>query len=382
MEAKTKKRLIIVGVIVAVIALLVLLAFVLPGSKDTVANLGTSEPFIEDSYQAYLDENGFDGTFAASTVNVDMANFAADEEAEARLEADGVTIGERGNITWTFDVAEAGFYNLKFKYYSVDGTNATPQRSLRIDDEYLFDGMKQISFQRVWLNNDGPIQEKNGSEIRPTAKEIYNENGYEFFYSDENYRSLEPYVFYFGEGTHTLTLEEAKEPVKISAITLCKAEDTITYEEYLQKNKGEAYAGENLVGQAERTEGIVTKITKSSPSIGMSSDYSSSYTVPYHHWNVLLNTLGGTSWQTPGDKVEWTVEVPEAGYYQLSFRARQSTNRGVKSYRRIKINGEVPFEEAKKVGFDFSGSFQNYVVSKDGEPVLFYLNKGENTISL
>lgn len=381
MEAKTKKRLIVAGVVVAVIVLLIILAFVLPGSKDTVANLGVSEAYVEEGYQEYLDDNGFDGTLADAVVEVDMANFEA-EGMEAEVDSKGVTLGERGDITWSFNVPQAGFYNLKFKYYSVDGTNATPERSLRIDGEILFDGMKQISFPRTWLNNDGPIEEKNGSEIRPTATEVFNEDGYEFFYSDENYRSLEPYVFYLDEGEHTLTLIESKEAVKIGSITFCKAEENITYEEYKNQNLGPVYAGENLVGQAERTEGIVTKILKSSPSIGMSSDYSSSYTVPYHHWNVLLNTLGGTSWQTPGDQVEWTVEVPEAGYYQLSFRARQSTNRGVKSFRQLKINGEVPFEEAKKIGFDFSGSFQNYVIADDGEPILFYLNEGENTIAL
>lgn len=384
MEAKTKKRLIILGVIIAVIALLVLLAFVLPGSKDTVANFGVSGRFQDESYQAYLEDNGYDETRPgpSAPVEVAMANFTADPEANAVQDAKGVTIGERGNITWTFDVANAGFYNIKFKYYSVPGTNATPQRSVQIDGETLFDGMKQISFQREWLNNDGEIANRNGNEIRPNATEIYDPDGYEFFYSDENYRSLEPYAFYFSAGPHTLTLVEAKEPVEIAGITLCQAEEPPTYEEYLAQNPGATYAGENLTGQAERTDDVVTAIIKSSPSIGMSSDYSSSNTVPYHHWNVLLNTLGGTSWQTAGDRVVWVVNVPESGYYQLSFRGRQSTNRGVKSYRRLTINGEVPFEEAKKVGFDFSGSFQNYVVANNEGPALFYLNAGENRIGL
>lgn len=393
MEAKTKKRLIVIGVIVAVIALLIILAFVLPGSKDTVATIGVSDPFVEETYQNYLDDNGFDGTYAAGTVEVGMENFTA-EGMEAKVDAEGVTLGDRGNITWSFDVPEAGFYNLKFKYYSVDGTNATPERSLQIDGKTLFDGMKQLSFPRSWLNNEGEIEQKNGSDVRPKAKEIFEENGKEFFYSDQNYRSLEPYAFYLSEGAHTITVLEAKESVKISGITFCKAEDTITYEEYKKQHEGApVYSGEALVGQAERSgdfkydgkevKNAVTKIVKSSPSIGMSSDYSSSYTVPYHHWNVLLNTLGGTSWQTPGDKVEWTVQVPEEGFYELSFRGRQSTNRGVKSFRRLMVNGKVPFEEAKKVGFDFSGAFQNYVVSDgEGKPILIYLNKGENTIAM
>ncbi len=391
MEAKTKKRLIVVGVIVAVILLLIVLAFVLPGSKDTTANLGVSDEYVEEDYQEYLDDNGWvDGedNYAKSTVDVDLTNYTT-EDMDVEVDSDGVTLAERGDITWTFNVPESGFYNLKFKYYSVDGTNATPERSMKIDDKTLFDGMKQISFARTWLNNEGEIEEKNGSEIRPTAKEVLtDDNGnpleHEFFYSDVNYRMLNPYAFYFEEGEHTLSLIEAKEAVKISGIELCEAPSAVSYEKYLAEHSGAAvYAGENLTGQAERTDDVVTKILKSSSSIGMTSDYSSSYTVPYHHWHVLLNTLGGTNWQTPGDKVEWTVNVPEAGLYQLSFRGRQATNRGVKSYRRLMINGELPFEEAKKIGFDFSGSFQNYVlVDNENEPLMLYLNKGENTIAL
>lgn len=382
MEAKTKKRLTVIGIIAVIVALIVVLAFVLPGSKDTVANLGLSEEFVEESYQDYLDKNGYDGKISDQVVEVDVATFEA-EGMEATVDEKGVTLGERGDITWSFNVPEAGFYNLKFKYYSVDGTNATPQRSLLIDGETYFDGMKQISFQRVWRNSAGAIESKRGDEIRPTAVEVYDENGIEFFYSDENYRSLDPYVFFFDEGEHTISLLEAKEAVKIGEITLCKAQKAVSYEEYLAQHENDSvYDGENLVGQAERMEGITTDVRKSSPSIGMTSDYSSSYTEPYHHWHVLLNTLGGTNWQTPGDKVEWEVEVPKAGMYQLSFRGRQSTNRGVKSFRRLKVNGVLPFEEAKKVGFDFSGAFQNYVVAKDGEPVLIYLNEGKNTISL
>ncbi len=387
MEAKTKKRLKVLGVIVAIIAVIVLLAFVLPGSgKFTAANVGTADPFVEESYQTYLDDNGFDGSYAKSTVKVDIANYEFESEEDAtepKQDSKGLEIGEFGDVTWTFDVSESGFYNLKFKYYSVEGTTATPQRSLLIDGKTFFDGMKQVSFQRKWLNNEGEIASKNGNEIRPSATEIRDPEGEEFFYADENYRSLEPYAFYLKEGQHTISLLAAKEPVKIGAITFCKADEPVSYEEYLKQHEGAAsYSGEALTGQTERTDEVVTKIVKSSPSIGMSSDYSSSYTYPYHHWYVLLNTLGGTSWQTPGDKVEWTVNVPEDGYYQLSFRGRQSTNRGVKSYRRIMVNGEVPFEEAKKVGFDFSGSFQNYVICNDGEPLMFYLNKGENTIAM
>ncbi len=413
-QVKKKKniKLIVLVSLLAVCLILVGLALVLPGNSDTTANAGVQGEFLDSSYAEYLDSVGYGSETAISSdvVTVDVTKYSTsteDEEdvvEEATEDATGVVentadvevlnvdeniakvvdgsvvISERGNVTWEFDVSAEGYYNLKFNYTSVDGTTSNPQRTLLIDGEQLFDGMRQVDFKRIWDN--GAITSKGGDEIRPTAIEVF--EPVEIFVSDTNMRTLSPYVFYLSEGTHTLTLEENREPVQINAISFEKAPVEPTYEEYLALHSdANAYAGENMVMQAERYEGGTVKITKSSPSIGVSTDYSSSYTVPYHHWNQLLNIVGGSNWATAGDSITWTIEVPEDGFYQIAPRARQNTNRGVKSFRRVKINGEVPFAEANKIGFDYATSFNNYVISdSEGNALLFYLNAGENTITM
>lgn len=369
--------------IIAVIALMVLLAFILPGSSDSVANTGNMSAFMADDYEEYLSKNGYSGVMARSEVLVDITNYETDEEMVATLENDGVVTDEKGSITFKVDVAEEGFYNIKIDYYPVKGTNANPQRALKIDGEQYFKGMSQVVFPRIWNNSDTiGIESKNGNEIRPSAVEEY--MWLSTYVSDSQRRDQEPYKFYFTQGEHTITFESVKEPLKIGKITLTAAKPPVSYEEYINKHKdAKVYDGVNLVYQAERTdENMTLAIQKSSTNVGVTSDYSSPYTVPYHTYKIMLNTMGGSNWRTPGTFITWKINVPEDGLYRLSFRGRQNTNRGVKSYRELRINGEVPFEEAKKIGFAFSGEFQNYIISKDNEPLLFYFNKGENTISL
>ncbi len=414
MATKVKKhkkknvKLIVLASLIAVCVILVGLAFVLPGNSDTTANAGVQDEFVDSSYAEYLKSVGFgpESEISNDVVTVDITQFttssadAADEpvaedptgvveetapvitvdESIAKMNENGVAIADRGNVTWTFTVQTEGYYNLKFNYTSIDGTTSNPQRTLLIDGEQLFDGMRQVDFKRIWDN--GEITSKGGSEIRPTAIEVF--EAVEVYVADTNMRTLSPYVFFLSAGEHTLTLKQNREPVQINAISFEKAPVEPTYAEYLALHAAApVYAGENLVMQAERYEGGTVKITKSSPSIGVSTDYSSSYTVPYHHWNQLLNIVGGSNWATAGDSITWTITVPEEGFYQIAPRARQNINRGVKSFRRIKINGSVPFKEANKIGFDYATSFENCVISDaEGNPLHFYLNAGENTITM
>ena len=75
--------------------------------------------------------------------------------------------------------------------------------------------------------------------------------------------------------------------------------------------------------------------------------------------------------------------MEEEGLYPITFKGRQSLQRGVTSYRRLYINGEVPYQEMNSIGFGYSSNMVNYTIADEkGEPYLFYLKKGANTITL
>lgn len=339
--------------------------------------------YIEDSYGEYLSAQGYEGNMASSEVKVDVTTFKAIGGMEAVANGNAVATGEQGAIEWSFQVKEAGFYNISLTYIPLKGTNSKIERRLLIDHESYFKGMNQLVFNRVWDNSNGEeIMERNGNEIRPLAVEKPQLTT--VYIGDAQKRNLEPYKFYFSAGTHTITLESVKEPMEIHELTLKTAPEVRPYEEVLSewKQKYDVYSNENLTYQAERIDGNTLAIEKSSVDITMATDYSNPNTEPYHPYNIKLNAIGGPNWRTPGDYIEWKINVPEEGLYQLSFRGVQNTNRGVMSYRQLRINGEVPYREAMAVPFAFHSGFVNYIIGQDDEEYLVLLHEGENTISL
>ena len=94
------------------------------------------------------------------------------------------------------------------------------------------------------------------------------------------------------------------------------------------------------------------------------------------------NAIGGSKWSTPGDWISWTVTVPEAGFYNISLRAKQNLSRGLFSTRKVYVNGVVPFKEANNARFFYSSDWEVITIGSEDEAYLFYLEEGENTIAL
>jgi hypothetical protein len=81
------------------------------------------------------------------------------------------------------------------------------------------------------------------------------------------------------------------------------------------------------------------------------SDGSSSAIQPSSAESLLLNSIGGSKWQTSGQWLEWNVNVKQSGFYRLSLVAKQDQQAGQPSSRRLYIDGEVPFAEVDCIRF-------------------------------
>ncbi len=393
---KQKRKILILAVLA--IAVLGLGAFfALRGSRGGEKKTVQIEDFYETSYLEYLKAKGYEGVTseggsgelsgkipAGTQAVVDLSSFTTEGAMEAGWDGKGVSTSERGSITWRFDVAEPGFYNIRVTYCPLPGTGSGIERAVYLDGEICYSGMKQIVFSRRFTDENPQIAVKNDNEIRPRAMELY--EAQTTYIEDSQRRSLEPYLVYLGKGTHTLTFESTKEPMEILDITFESKEKPSSYQETMGtlSNKYEVYDGDVICCQAERVMDATTQVVRSSSSITVRNNVSDPELVPYHPYHIVYNTMGGDNWKYSGDIIEWQVEVPEEGLYHLAFKGRQGSNRGVTSYRRLRINGEVPFWEAEALPFPYSIEMQNYVLGEGSEdgPYLFYLKKGTNTISL
>lgn len=379
-----KKKLIGFGITLVVLAATGYSYKTANDSKQGIYTIGTSdrEMFYEETYAQYLEANGYKNVLSNSKVELDLTQYTASEGTRVSLDQEGIITPEQGKVTWNFKVDTPGFYNLEVGYLPLDGTNSSIERKLYIDGEIPFTGMEQVSFTRQWVNEGDEIEVRRNNEVRPNTAEYVAEQ--KVFIEDAQRRVAEPYKFYLAKGEHTLTLESIKEPMKITEVVFKSSDNLVSYNEMKDqlKETHPVYTGSLLIGQAERLEGVTKNILKSSRSIMMNSNYSSPRLEPAHPYHIVFNTMGGESWKTPGDSITWEIEVPETGLYQIAFTARQNVNRGSVSYRRLKVNGKVPFKEANSIGFPYSNDFANYIIGDEEGAYLIPLEKGINTLTL
>lgn len=382
-SGKTGKIIKISACAAAAVVVLLLVCKLIGGSTVPENNAvpGAGVTAYEESYQAYLEENGYAGTLSDQVIEIDLKKYEASAGLEAYVGEQGIVTEDNGTITWNFQVGQSGFYNLELGYLPLPGTTSDIQRKVYIDNEIPYEALSQVVINRYWADEE--IRTKNHNEIRPESYEVYSQ--VTWFLEDYQRRSNEPLVFWLEKGQHSISFEAVKEPLEYTSLTFRAREQAPAYEEVIAslRSQYKVYEGAALVGQAERREGITQDIIKSSSAINIQKNYSDSLLEPYHPYYICYNTIGAENWSQPGDSVTWNIQVEEEGLYELTFKGRQNTNRGVTSYRRLYVNGSVPYLEMQSVGFGYHTDMNHYTIAdQEGNPYLFHLKAGNNTITL
>src|SRR5690606_11949339 len=97
---------------------------------------------------------------------------------------------------------------------------------------------------------------------------------------------------------------------------------------------------------------------------------------------LKLNVIFSESWQNGGQSVTYKVNAPFDGYYELSVKYRQNLMKDIPVFRKVKIDGKVPFDLLNAYAFPFTLSFVNRTLTdEDGKPLSIYLTKGDHEIT-
>ena len=321
---------------------------------------------------------------AKQTVNVDVFAYDEDKSYGVRIQDDYygkkvVVTEDRSSITWNVDVQEEGFYNISMEYVCIPSRNVEMERILYINGEVPFSGADILSFARLWKDGGEVKFDNQGNSIRPTQIEYFDFQTVRFK-SDLGYE-VDPYRFYLKKGVNEITFESTNEPMGIVSFEFVPVQKYDSYEQYVakQKSKPEDF---NKEVEVIKVQGESSQ-SRSDPSLFARYDRSSAITEPYSVKNTVLNYIGGDSWRAPGQWIEWGFEVPETGWYNISIQARQLFQRGYVACRSVYIDGQIPMQELKSVGFPFSSDWKTIVISdKDENPINFFLTKGKHTIRL
>lgn len=187
------------------------------------------------------------------------------------------------------------------------------------------------------------VTDSTGNELRPDK--LLNDSWVEKALVDSTGYYDSPLEFYLEEGEHRLTLETVREPIAIKSIKLCTVEQPDSYEAYLEKHASASdYSGSDKIYiQAEYPTAT------SDRTIYQLNDRSSVITMPQDPALIKMNEIGGEKWQYAGQWIEYTVTVPESGFYIIVPRSKQDVYAGMYTSRKVYINGEVPRSPRRRI---------------------------------
>ncbi len=337
-----------------------------------------------DYYEKYMSH---DVAMPEILIPVDqLAKATAPYAIEADFEGcDQVLVmSDEGSLTYKFNVAKAGLYALEMKYFQLlgDGNGKDYELSVMIDGALPHNDADRFGLKRNWKDEDD-VPKRDGGD-----NELYSKQTESPKWLTESLRDPDgvfdaPAKFYLTEGEHTVTINISVGILALDAIRFYNEGEMLSYADYLAKYDALGTADVNEFFPLE-TENYVDK---SESLIQPAFDRSDPKVTPYSINKTRLNVLGGENWNSNGQRVNWTIDVAKDGYYTIGVRFRQSYVEDSVSYRKILIDGEIPYAEAAAVGFPYGIGYQYKVIStSDNEgnttPLKFYLTAGKHTFSM
>lgn len=287
---------------------------------------------------------------------------------DAVYKQDVYALDYKESVKFDIEVEETGIYEFKFDYYPLEQGIKSVEIGLKINNDYANDESRRMILDSYWrpVTNEFSVNRFN-NEVIPKQERIY-----------RWYTSELPIQFYLEAGINKVEVENLRSSMLLGTINVESPEKTVSYEEYFSN-----------IQSNSQLEGIILsheaeKITyKNSPSIRPGSNRKLSVT-PYDTYQSLLNILDGDSFNKRGRMVAWEIDVPKSGNYKITFDAMtDSSEDNYPVFRKIMIDGNLPFREMEHYRFLSSGDFRNYTLADDNnQPYLFYLEEGNHIISM
>lgn len=278
-----------------------------------------------------------------------------------------------GSVTFHVQVPEKGQYAIAIRYAMLDSASSQIERGVMINGQRPFEGSEAFLLSRQFEDAEYPFRKNEyGNDIRPQQNGVY--SALETVLMERSAKDTNPLLFSFEAGENTLTLTGVKGSVAILGITLKAPEEIPTYADYIAQYADEKPAVSVIAVEAEqilhRSSKSIQNLTFQTPNV-----------TPLEAGKKLLNAIGGDSWKSAHDYVEWRITVPETGLYCLGFNYNQGYNMALTSFRTLTVDGEVPFREAEAIGFPFKSDWGRLIPGGD-EPYMLYLTEGEHVLRL
>lgn len=337
---------------------------------------------VEERYHSILSEWEEKGITAASETEMAVlpSDFTEADPKNLLPEAKSKDYGDRvfywhnqQSFSFEIDIKEEGLYELGFDYYPLGKEVVPIEGAIQVNGSFPYYESRRIVFPADWKNEKNTFDsDRFGNDMLP--KQVASPAWKKTKSEDASGLQPEALKYHLKKGKNKITVTNLRGEMLVGKIYVSAPVPLKTYKEY-------GAEAEKAVSSLKAYE--AEKIFKKNSSYIRPEAKQDSSAVPNDPKHLLLNTLGGESWSTSGQSVSWKVDVEEEGYYHLTFKVLQNKETGGTVFRKVKIDGGIPFAEVAHYPFPFSKKWANETLgSKEGEPYLFYLKKGSHEIEL
>lgn len=292
-----------------------------------------------------------------------------------------VLFNDTDPVSFSFSVTEAGFYTLQFRYYTGTESSSAATRDIYLDGALPFRESAEVALTQFWIDAEKePQYDRNGHEIRSRQQQLSRWNT---VYAEDPTGSVSGGLqYYLSAGPHALTLVPKNGTLLLNRLIFSGAD---TVPDYATVSAANAAQNRQPVSPDanRRIEAEGADTLKSDQTLVSLNDRTSPSVQPYDVNLVRYNSIGGGQWQVVGQWLEWTVDIPESGLYQIGAHYKQNIKADAASMRELTIDGQLPFAEAASLSFPYSTRWQTGAFAgADGNAYRFYLEKGIHTIRL
>jgi ABC-type glycerol-3-phosphate transport system substrate-binding protein len=366
-------------VLVVTTAVLVLCASLVTTPAAIAANCLAQTPISQTATTDVETQAAYAGISTARPgitvveVRADTFGFAVMQDALARLYTKTSVLLEQGD-TVGFDVIvpQAGDYTLALDAV-VPATASRAIGQVSIGDMMLTDDFQRIAFPIFYRDSSTTFpKDRYGNDA--LSRQVRDVRWTTVDVRDVNFSQPYPLRVSLSAGTHRVQFTLTEGTLALGSMYLRLFMPYPDYTEYLAAQSAPEASDISLMLEAE------IPAYKNNTSVQATSSRSLTVT-PYDTYCQLLNTLGGERWITSGSAVYYRVNVPQDGLYALTFRALQNTRSNFTVFRRITVNGEVPFAQFNAVPFPFTPDWTDITLGSE-TPYRVFLRQGINELGI
>lgn len=285
-----------------------------------------------------------------------------------------VYVEQGDSVTFSVGSITAGLYYLAVDYYELSDSVQATQLGIKINGVYPFYESRTLILESEWTFDSTDFKlDRYQNEIQPGSTKTRTWNT--MILRDLKGMHAGYYEFYL-KTDDVITLEHVSGEYLIGQVSFVQVDPVLTYEQYLQQHGN----SEVITDFIEISAKDIASRNDASIRLRAERDPSSMH---YDTQFLKMNTIFGDSWQNGGQSVTYEINVETAGYYHVSLKYRQYMIKDMPVFRKIYVNGEVPFDLLESYAFPYTTSFIHRTLSDENNDALkIYLEAGTNTITL